>query len=225
MRLLLVAAHGEARRRYEADLAALAVDYDAVASLAELRDELTRQAYNGLLLDMPTMLRAPAAEKSLTNDLLDIFPALKMSYDLDTGLVHSMYYGEQGRIGHSLASFIAAEAEPFQARTIRRRRRQDLAACVALQRPGEAHRELAAMVNLSMDGCFVITAGTWLGGQELQLFMADLADQAPIAARCRRVVPWGPGMHLPGIGVSFEAMTAAQKAQLATLLDQEEKSA
>lgn len=221
MRVLLVSAPGVAREKYEDALHQRGVDFDAASSLAELNDKLSTSPYNGILVDVPTMIRAGAEEKNLTNDLLDLFPALRLSWDADESRIRAMYYGSTGQIGDSLDDFLEVQAASFAARTVRRCGRKDLALCVELQSEPGGNPEKTAVLNLSRAGCFVVSGQSWNEGQPVLLSFPDLSDATPIRTVCRRVAPWGPGRCLPGIGVRFDAMTPDQRRELTAILDEE----
>jgi Tfp pilus assembly protein PilZ len=218
LRLLLVACPGEARDRYAAELESLKIQgvcFDTACTLDELRRALAETRYSGVLLDVPTLIRSSEAEKSLVNKVLEVFPALHLSYDPDDACIRSMFYGPGERVAHSMATFVETEASRFQARTFRRNRRLDMAWSVALASAAEPDKEeRAVIVNLSPDGCFIITASDWHEGQELLLRLPALSDQEPIRSVCRRIVPWGEGRRLPGIGVRFETMNNAQRQEI-----------
>lgn len=225
MRVLLVSTPGEARTRYERTLNDLGIVYDAVSSLSELHDELTKKPYNGILLDVPTMIRANASEKALTHDLLDLFPALRLSWDAEEQRIRAMYYGQTGETNNRLEEFLESKAKSFPARTIRRAGRKDLGLSVMLAREDGQDTEQTAVLNLSMAGCFVVTSQPWEEGEIALLTLPDLADQTPIRTACRRVVPWGAGHRLPGIGVRFDAMSDTQLQEIETLIQRPPLSA
>ena len=225
VRVVLVAAEEDSRRRYVQELDAHGVHYDVVESLAQLHQALTRAPYNGILLDVPTLIRAGSAEKALTHELLEIYPALRLSWDPAEQRIRAMYYGQTGETGHTLADFVATQAGQFRARTYRRMPRADVALCVTLTRLNGDQTERTVVVNMSEAGCFVITTNEWCEDAPLELAFPDLEAAGPFSARCRRVVPWGAGCHMPGIGVSFEGLTLEQEQALRGLLKTRDEEA
>lgn len=237
--VLLLAEDGEGRSRYEQVLAERGVDIACVSGLEEMRASLTSRPCSGLLLDVPTFMRASFGSRARIDDVLDIFPVLRLNWDHEQGVVRCLYYGSSGA-GHSLEEFLHTQVAVFPPRLLRREPRRTCVLHVELvreTRQGRWPTERTAMLSLSKFGCFVFTTAEWLPGDFAWLTIPSL-EMPALRTVCQRVALWrgdalGPqpwpeldrassmgevGGLVPGIGLSFNDITAAQRATLDALL-------
>ncbi|MEG6550248.1 PilZ domain-containing protein [Desulfocurvibacter africanus] len=239
LRVLLLAEYGERRNRYEQALAERGVDIACVAGLDEMCVSLARRPCSGLLLDVPTLMRASCESNMQVAEAMAIFPVLRLNWDHTQDVMRCLFYGPSGA-GHSLDDFLRIHAAAFHPRLLRRDPRQTCILHVELVREakqGYWPAERTAVLSLSKSGCFVFTTAAWLPGDIAWLTIPSLGIPA-LRAVCRRVVPWrgdalGPqpwpgqdrdspmgkaGGLVPGIGLSFNDITPTQRAALDVLL-------
>lgn len=216
-RVLLYAEKGVARDAYLAALAATAAEHDVVDDLPSLRARLRENAYHGLLVDVPTLIKAPAGEKRLVHEVLESYPVLRMRHDPRDATIHGLYYGQPAQSGNIVADFVDLEAAVSSPRVLRVEPRGDLVFNVLVSRDetfAEARAERSVTTNVSQGGCFLCSFADFADWQRLWLRIREFADQTPIPAQVRWRVPWGAGMEAPGVGVSFTGMTEPQRTEL-----------
>ncbi|RNC73150.1 MAG: PilZ domain-containing protein [Desulfuromonadales bacterium] len=196
------------------------IDLTVVESISCLYPLMIREAFHGILLDVPTLVRSSSEEKAFLHDLLQIYPTVRLKWDPRCGAVRTHYYGHHREESPGLEAFVRNQCVPFLPRTIRLSERMPLHLNVMVS-PDSAFREgetiRTATMNVSSGGCFIIGAGPWRRGDRLWLRIAGLADATPIGIDVRWCKEWGEKPGMPGIGVTFSAITEEQVAELGRL--------
>lgn len=215
-RVLLLCAPGEAREAYDVLVATHHVACDTVETVGELQAALCRSPYAGLLLDVPTLIRANRAEKSLIRELVEVYPVVRLRWNPAERDVHVLFYGQAQCGGIDMAAFLA-ECAAFRPRRIRMDRRFSTVLNLRLC-PGpvfdEAAAQKAVTFNVSEGGCFVLSTADWTGIDEASFVVEELKDRTPIVVDIRWRIGWGSVGRHPGIGVCYRAITPRQKSEL-----------
>lgn len=220
-RLLLIAEDGPARAAYLETLRQLDVEVDCVSSPDGIGGAVIEVPYSGLLIDVPTMIRCECTDKNRVNRIVERFPSLRLMYDPGFGGIRGLARGGTMRDNRDLAEFVLSECVPFPPRSIRVAIRQALVFNVLLggdPRRMDVEAERTVTINVSEHGCFVFTAGRWVVDAPVWLVVGEFEDKTPIELRVRWRRGWGRAMALPGIGATFESMTAHQYVQLHSYL-------
>lgn len=218
-KILLVAERGEARSAYVEVLEKLGVDYDCIASPDEMTVTLINGVYNGLLVDVPTMIRCECDGKNRITHIMERFPVLRLIYNPQFGGIRGLAMGGTIKDNRDLGEFILDECVPFAARSIRVAERKEIVFNVLLLKDLEQERvERTVTIDVSEHGCFVFSVDHWDVSSPAWLVINEFEDKTPIELKVRWCGRWGEGMRLPGIGASFENMTAHQYAQLHSYL-------
>ncbi|MEW6219915.1 MAG: hypothetical protein AB1634_10325 [Thermodesulfobacteriota bacterium] len=118
LRLLLVCQPGEARHQYLAAIARCEAEADAVDSLAAVPATMVKSPYNGVLLDLPTRLKAAPGDRQNAQAILEQFPVVQVRVSPGDHRVHALYAGQIRETG-TLEEFIREECRSFAARTAR----------------------------------------------------------------------------------------------------------
>lgn len=185
-----------------------------VSSIEELFILMAREAFNGILLDVPTLVRATGTEKASLYDLIQVFPTLRVKWDSRSATVRALFYDRVPGPDAGLGSFVRQVCAHFTPRIIRLRDRVAVHLNVMVsETPSFSPEEVVRTVslNLSLDGCFLIAVDPWPLGARLWLRMLEFGDQTPIAAEVRWRKPWGVSPGIAGAGVRFLALTDEQK--------------
>lgn len=217
LRLLLVVADQDAHIAYSRALMQLRVTMESVPSVAELYRLLPQTTFSGVLLDTEVMNSASSGEKAFIHDLIQIFPSVRLKHDPETKQISVLYFGRSHDENATLEWFVANQCKGFMPRTIRDCKRVELNFNVLLsKRPdfagGQSLKTIT--VNVSTEGCFVITPEPWKNGETGWLKFMELLDPTPIRVEVRWIKAWGKTMGIPGIGVRFREMTPEQMAQI-----------
>ncbi|WP_250645457.1 PilZ domain-containing protein [Salidesulfovibrio onnuriiensis] len=221
IKLLLIAESGLAQQAYLAELYKLGADVDCIESPDELHDQLCDVPYNGLLVDVPTMIRSDSANKGRVTRIMERYPVLRLLYNSDHGGIRGLSQGGTVRANKSLDSFVLNECLTFPARSIRRARRSDLVLNVLLvddrNRFGR-DEERTVTVNVSEQGCFVYSVRAWEASAPAWMVVTELEDPSPIELKVHWTRRWGRSSRLPGIGTSYAHISDSQLEQIRYLL-------
>lgn len=220
-KILLIAESGLARTAYTEALCDLNVEVDCIASPDEITDVLVDEAYSGLLVDVPTMIRCECENKNRITRIMDRFPVLRLMYNPKFGGIRGLAHGGTVRDNRDLGDFIIHECVPFEPRSIRVAQRHDVVFNVMLLNEidrQDVEAERTVTVNVSEHGCFVYTVSDWRLHSPAWLVVNEFDDKTPIELKIRWHGKWGAMMSMPGIGASFESMTTHQYVQLHSFL-------
>jgi hypothetical protein len=221
VRILLVAMPGQPREAYLRQLQQLGVAYDVVDSVDMLEALLQDTPYNGLLLDVPSMIRATPAQKAKLRSLLEQYPVLRLTYRAPEDEIHGLTDGQTSPLPRSIEEFASQECRRTPARALRAFKRCSLVLNVLLlDRPDQplAEGKKAYTVNVSETGCFVASLDPPECGHTLYAVLCDLFDHTPVPIEVRWQIRWGESLRAPGFGAKFGSLTEAQKAELSTKL-------
>jgi hypothetical protein len=216
IRLILVCKEGPARLAYLCEAKSVGIEVDSVATFGELLKSMTTTAYQRVMIDLVTSVKASKEEKSLVHDILKVFPMLQLKWESETNTIFTISYGNQSR-GSSLAHFITQECQPFKPRAIRLNARKSINFNILLSRQediNESTAEHTVIINTSKSGCFVFSCDNWSDASEAWLVICELQDKTPILGEIRRWVPWGKTMTIPGIGIRFKQIKPQQLEEL-----------
>jgi hypothetical protein len=217
IRTIAVASDPDLRQRYQQLASEAGATCDSVASLYELFEALKDVPYNGLLIDLATLVKAGKSEKALCHELLRLYPTLRLKWDEKSQQLRCLLYGSISHVGMSLELFLNEHCREFTARKIRRHKRMDLHYNALLSKSNNFQRldiERSTSLDISEGGCSLLTSQRWTLGEAVWIKFIEFVDQTPIPAKICRWTPWGTPMKLPSIGVSFDSLTDAQFEQI-----------
>ncbi|MHC1790671.1 PilZ domain-containing protein [Solidesulfovibrio sp.] len=245
MHMLLVARKGQAKDRVVEELRRLG----AVCHVAETPDELVRAArlcrYNGVLFDVPTLVREKQLDKRVLQNLAEIYPSARIKYDPVTDTVFALG-AEAGPLSQDGLSVFVAACRDFLPRTMRRGERVEAHLPAVLWRTppdgrggdagdaGDAGEvvgpvgtgddgvachpggEMTCTLNVSYLGCFLFTTAVWTIGEEAWVVFPDVTEQ-PVRTRVAWYEPWARRRAIPGVGLAFLELPDALFIELGQL--------
>lgn len=220
LRVLLVATPGNNRGVYVQALKSFDLDCDVAESFHEISQKYNKVKYNGFLIDIPTLLRSTAADKSEANLLSDNFPVMRLSYKASEG-IRCIPTGKFSGHGSSFDTFFYESCRSFTARSLRGTKRANRVLNVLLNRDihsSHSHMEKSVALNFSAEGCFLYSVTKWQKHDTLWIAIMELSDRAPIKAEVLWNVPWGIKSQMPGIGVKFLSLSEEQADQIDALV-------
>lgn len=219
-KILLVAEIGPARDAYAEVLHDLEVQVDCIASPDDITEALVESSYNGMLVDIPTMIRCEGRDKNRITRIMQRFPVLRLMYNPAYGGIRGLAHGGTIKDNRNLDDFILHECVPFSPRSIRLAERRDIVFNVKLlgELESDDRAELTVTVNISEHGCFVYSAREWAVDSNAWLVINEFDDDTPIEMKVCWKRPWGRDMFMPGIGARFESMSTHQYVQLHSYL-------
>ncbi|WP_319779770.1 PilZ domain-containing protein [Maridesulfovibrio sp.] len=220
IRILLVAAPGDNRGVYINALKEFDIQFDVTESLHEIALSHSKVKYSGFLIDIPTLLRSSASDKSEANLLSDNFPVMRLSHKAGEG-IRCIPTGKYSGHGSTLDEFFKDSCLNFTARSLRGTKRANKVLNVLLNRDiNSAHSQMEKSValNFSPEGCFLYSVSRWKKGDTLWIAIMELDDKAPIKAEVHWTVPWGTKLQMPGIGVNFLSLSDEQGDQIEAII-------
>ncbi|WP_300162830.1 PilZ domain-containing protein [Solidesulfovibrio sp.] len=203
MRMLLVVRDGRAKDRFLKELSALGAECDVARTSEELLAATRHTRYNGVLFDVPTIVRAKDIDRKLLHSLAEIYPSARLKHDPATDAIFALGTDAGPGSRDGLSVFVAA-CRDFLPRGLRRGERVDVNLPAVLWRtpPKGDGGERTATLNLSYLGCFVFTAEDWAMSDPAWVVFPDVTPE-PVRARVAWREPWGQRRAIPGVGLAF----------------------
>ena len=217
-RILLVAQPGEACALYEAALHGIGALVDTVASIDRFHGAVTHFAYNGIVIDIPTKIKALSEHKDLVYSIMGRFPVIQVNVDRRNGRIRALLYGQHERTG-PLEDLIRETCWNSPPRKLRAEERKPLHYNVLLSTTRQFDPQTlirTVTLDVSRKGCFLFSSARFQVGARVWLRIMDLYDQTPISGIVRHKIKWGEAMAVPGIGVEFETISENQRQSLLT---------
>ena len=222
LRVLLVVVPGATRDAYCAELATTPAEWDVVDAVDQLETTLVDTPYNGLILDVSTMIRATALQKRKAQTLLEFYPVLRLSHHPEGGPSRGLTDGLTPSRASTIEDFIRQDCATFAARPLRSCQRSSLTLNVLLlPQPDGARAEgqKAYTVNVSESGCFIALPEPPACGAPLYAIFTDLEDRTPVPLEVRWRFAWGEAPRVPGFGARFLTLTPLQRDEIAARLN------
>ena len=222
LRLLLVAKEGPAREAYLEAFETEEVTVDTISSLADLYDVLKQSAYNGIMVDVPTIVKATNEEKVVVNELLEMFPVVRLNWDARHNKVRPLFYGRPTADTYTVRDFIDNECNRFEARIARVTPRHPIHLNVLLFKEGRGVNrspERSITQDISESGCFAIAFEDWRDVSSAWIIFQDFKDRTPIQAEVKWQIHWGDQKRIPGLGLAFVRMSDAQREEIRQCLE------
>jgi len=218
-KILIVVKDDEAGNAYSEALSRLEVAYDIVANFTDMSCKVIDNAYNGLLIDILTLVRCSKEEKVIAYDCINLYPAMRVRWESKQKKIKLSPLEQtfSPDADSALRSFIDNRCRQFPARSLRRHKRKSIHLNVFLSPDGSFSEETTSKtftVNISSGGLFLHTTQSFQPGATLWLRVIDLADQTPIAAKVSWSVEWGSARCIAGVGMSFEKLTEEQAQEI-----------
>lgn len=203
-------------------LSALDVECTVVHNFKELYRQRSTQTYSGLLVDIVSSIKATVADRSALKELMEVYPALRLRWDPESGDIRTLMIGAGPGQNISIAQFVNDYCSAFYPQALRLYQRQSLHCSVLCsvypQMPDGANKRTIT-VDLSVGGCFLYSPYILEVGTALWLRFVDFADNTPIKVEVVWCREWGNTMKIPGAGVRFVQINAAQIKEIEALVN------
>ena len=218
IRILLFVQEGKARQQYLDALAKCGVQVFVTSSFRNLSDEICSQTFHGLLLDLPTKMKALKENKTYVYHLVEKFPVSHLQIEELKGEIRCYHFNKKS--GGTLLDFINGQCRNFNPRKIREDSRKNIHLHVLVYKHIDDKRpERSATADVSLGGCFIFSSNHyWREDNAVWLRFTEMPDLQPIHAQIRTVVMWGTNRQIPGIGLKFIDLSPTQAEHLADLL-------
>jgi hypothetical protein len=182
-------------------------------SFIEAEDIAREGVYNGILVDLQSIVKAKGDEKIIACSLTGFYPTLRVRA-LGAMLVPMAMPGD-ARQDSSLGAFLSTTCAAFTPRRLRLHRRRDIVIST-LRCSGEQLFTL----NMSWGGAFIVDAcpEKYEIGQVLQLEFPEFEHS--FSATICWIRPWGQ-RRIPGVGVAFHCGDERMESILAVLIQRD----
>ena len=220
VKVILYCRKTSTRKIYINELELLSANFKIADTFSELKEMVKENRYNGILVDVGTIMRAPKKDRLKFQKLKDLFPVVQLNWDKHEKSIGTLFYGKSSE-SEDLESFISRECVPFKPRSIRKddRRRISLNTIISRGTNFKSDVERTVTIDLSKTGCFIYSASNWIIAEKVWFMFKEVDLKTPIKGRIRRIIPWGKSMTLPGIGISFEDIDDSQMEQIFAMIE------
>lgn len=212
--ILVVSYNDDTRAALVATLKSCNVSAVACSTFCEAEEKALRGLYNGLLIELPSIVKAKGEEKIVAYTLANFFPTLRVRA-IGAALVPMAMPGSAAQ-DKSLNDFLGKTCPAFIPRRLRVHRRHHVCIPALLRYGGEELRGFT--LNVSWGGAFVVDVRAeerYTVGDGLELCFPQFKISVPAVIRWK--MSWG-GSSAPGIGVSFSEMNEELEKHLAGVL-------
>lgn len=217
--VLVVSYCDNTRELLTANLQSHNVPTISCALFSEAEEKALNGTYNGILVDLPSIIKAKGDEKSIAYTLTNFYPTLKVR-SVGTSLVPMTMPGE-ARQDSSLKDFLTKTCTEFPPRKLRSNRRKET--CLSTVRYHAGIEERGLTLNISWGGVFIVDTKPerFHIGDELNVYFHELGFEVPVTV-CW-IQGWGQ-RRVPGIGVRFLHVDDQLENALYTLLKNDKNS-
>jgi hypothetical protein len=211
--IIAIAYSEETRQAFVAALEQAGAEAVAAASFYDAETLVLSGSYSGLLVDLPSIVKAKGDEKVVACSLTNFFPTLRVRA-VGSVLVPMTMPGA-ARQDNSLNDFLAKSCSSFEPRQLRRHRRRDIIMAAQLHGPDSSDRTFT--LNLSWGGFFLLHTfpERFSIGEPLDIYLPEAELLVPTSIRWLR--PWGE-RHLSGLGLAFDRVDDQLHEALTILL-------
>ena len=180
------------------------VSWNVVESLKEAVKLATAEPHNGILIDMPLMIRTSPVMKIAVEDLLGALPGATLNFNASSGGLRLLPRGDKSSSCSSIDQFIGTCAA-FRPKILFPKTRAPLHYNVLLDVSSDlANPERTVCIDISVGGCFLFCVRDDVAiGSTVWIKLVGLNHDTPIEGLVRWVCRWGTTNKIPGIGVEF----------------------
>ena len=211
--ILVVSYSDDVRAALVATLNSCNVSAVACSSFCVAEEHALNGLHNGLLVDLPSMVRAKGEEKIVACTLANFYPTLRVKA-IGTALIPMAMPGSSKQ-DRSLNEFLTKTCPAFPPSRHRAHKRLSVCLFTLVRHGGEELRGFT--LDISWGGAFIVDvrADRFSVGVGLEVYLPQLDRTIRVVVRW--IMPWGL-QSAPGIGVSFAEMDQDLETALAGIL-------
>lgn len=213
MVILVVSYSDNTRQALVSSLDARNVSSVACSTFLEAEEHSLHGLFHGLLVDLPSMVKAKGEEKIVAYTLVDFYPTLRVRA-LGSTLVPMAMPGS-AKQDSSLAGFLTKTCPAFKPRIHRVHKRHPVCFFTVIRHLGEEFRGFT--LDVSWGGMFIVhmRPERFGVGECVDVHLPQFDRN--VRAEIRWIMPWGV-KSAPGIGVRFLEMEEGLENMLAGIL-------
>lgn len=198
------------------NLSALGVSAVPCTTFADAEKLALNDTFNGILIDLTSIIKAKGEEKIIAYTLASVYPALRVRVIGQMAVPMAM--PGDAKQDNNLKDFVNRSCAGFTPRTLRHFRRRDK--CISTIIKDSTDGERGFTLNVSWGGAFIVSLHVerYQVGQELVVILHELGLQVNV--RICWIQPWGQ-RHFTGFGVEFVSVDEELEKALFLLLKHE----
>lgn len=215
--VLIIASNPQTAALYRMAAEKLGAKCEVALNIKEMKQQIRRTPFNGLLLDVLTAVRASFSDKIDIQNIAEVYPTLRVRWDASAGEIRGLVIGNSIDKEAPLRDFLNKFCHARPARICRMHKRYPLNFNVLLSKDRNFSEELAektVTLDISLGGCFVYSTQCWQDTEFAWLRFLEISDANPVQVAIRRFCPWGKTMNIPGIGVEFTQIKPGQREDI-----------
>lgn len=211
--VFVISASDEIREVLAKSLEPFAVQTTCCSSFTEAENLALSGLYSGILVDLPTIVKAKGEEKIVACSLTGFFPTLRVR--VMGSLLIPMTMPGAAKQENSISDFINRACFNYHPRILRSHHRHPIGISVSTSHKGVETR--AFTLNISWGGAFIVDFNPerFSPGDELTIYFQEPGTD--VRATVCWIHSWGL-RHAPGIGVRFHDMNLTLEDFLLHLL-------
>ena len=192
---------------------------NVVHSISDLKIALKEKQYNGILVDVSSLMREPKNDRLHFQKLIDIFPVVQLNWNRIDKKCGALFYGKEKNI-ENIDEFISKACRTFKPRTVRSndRRNTNLNSLICKSNGfSNDDVERTITINISQTGCFMFSVQNWELNENVWIIFKELKIKTHISGKIVRINKWGRNMSFPGIGIHFTEIKHEQRLEIVKL--------
>ncbi|MDD2899780.1 MAG: PilZ domain-containing protein [Desulfuromonadaceae bacterium] len=183
------------------------------ATFCEAENHALAELYSGILVDLPSIIKAKGEEKIVAYTLANFFPTLRVR--TMGGMLVPMAMPGSAKQDKSLDDFLHITCVAYSPKRLRQYRRHPVCLSTLVTHNGNESRGFT--LDLSWGGAFIVDlhAERFTIGDPVILTLQEFGCSIP--AEVRRIKPWGILRHPPGIGLLFSSLNETDEKVISSI--------
>lgn len=184
----------------------------ACASFCDAENLALEGKYNGILVDLPTIIKSKSEEKIVAYTLANCFPTLRVRAVGSALIPMSMPGG--AKQDKNINDFLTKTCASFYPRKLRAYRRHPVCLSTILKYKGEEFRSFTQ--DLSWGGAYLVDVFTEKFATDTETIISFPELGFDLSSKINWINPWGQ-RNTPGIGVSFFTLSESVESAFAVI--------
>ncbi len=219
MMVLLVAESEKRRGVYEESLRLSGAGVTVVASLREAVLTASEKAFNGVLIDMPVIIKGAQVAKQSVDDLMEGLPCAFLNLNGKNREIRLLGRGAAAKGSTTMEEFVDVCGQ-YTPRIIFSRVREHVYINALLDlSPDVLSPDRTTTIDISAGGCFLFSVRDDIQtGAAVWIRLVGLPYNEPIQGAVCWKREWGAANAIPGIGIRFENASDSFKEEITAAL-------
>ena len=213
VRVLIIASDPATADLYRTAVEKLGAECEIAGDMAEMKLQMSKKPFNGLILDVLTAVRSSLKDKVDIQSISEVYPVLRVRWDSKAGEIRGLVIGNLINKESPLQDFLNKFCHSRPARICRMNKRYPVHFNVLLSKDinfAADQTEKTVTLDISQGGCFLISTQSWQEAEYAWIRFLEISDPTPVQILIRRHSDWGKTMNIPGIGTEFSQIKPNQ---------------